>query len=409
LSGGSVCEQSGMPRFPFPGESVLEFSPELRRLLDQPAMTKVVLPSGHWAWLAVRHEDVRAVSTDRRFSRAEATRPGSPFVGALVVAPGAGLPLISNMDPPEHTRLRKLIAGAFSPRRVEDMRPRIEQIVAERLDAVVAAGPPADLVADLAVAVPITVISELLGVPGTEQARIGRCSDVVISVSGHTAEQVQAARDEMLGYLGELLAAKRVHPGDDLLSALIVARDGEDLLSELELLLLAGFLLVSGHETSRNQIGSMILILLEHPAELARLRARPDLLPAAVEELLRYAQGAAGGGFSVRIATADVEVGGVTVRAGEAVVPARPAANRDPAVFTDPDRLDIARMPNPHLTFGAGIHFCLGAQLARLELQIVLDAVLRRFPDLRLAVPTTELQWRQGLTQRGLAALPVRW
>jgi cytochrome P450 len=409
LSDGSASTQSGMPRFPFPGDSVLEFSAELRRLLDQPTMTQVLLPSGHSAWLAVRYDDVRAVSTDRRFSRAEATRPGSPFVGALAVAPGADLPLISNMDPPEHTRLRKLVAGAFSPRRVEEMRSRIEQIVAERLDAVAAAGPPADLVGQLAVAVPITVICDLLGVPRTEQARIGRCSDVVISVSGHTAEEVRAAREELLGYLAGLVAAKRAHPGEDLLSALIAARDDDDRLSELELLLLAGFLLVSGHETSRNQIGNMIVILLEHPGELARLRAQPDLLPAAVEELLRYAQGAAGGGFSVRIATGDVELGGVRVRAGEAVVPARQAANRDAAVFADPDRLDVGRVANPHLTFGVGVHFCLGAQLARLELQIVLGAVLRRFPDLRLAVPATELRWRQGLTQRGLAELPVVW
>ncbi len=403
------ADQPTLPMFPFPGDFSNDLPPGLRQRRDAGTMTKVQLASGHTAWLAVRYDDVRLVSTDRRFSRAEASRPDAPYTGPISMRPPSDLPVIVNLDPPDHTRIRKLVSGTFSPRRVEALRPRIEQIVAERLDAIEAAGRPADLVSQFAVPVPVTVICELLGAPQHGRDLIHRCADVLITVAGRTEEEVAQAQAELLGYLSELIADKRQHPGDDLLSGLIAARDNDDQLSEVELLVLAATLLIAGHETTANQIGSVVVTLLEHPDQLARLRAEPGLLPTAVEELLRFVPLGSEGGFGIRIATDDVEVGGVTVRAGEAVIPARYVANRDPAVFTDPDRLDVGRQERPHIAFGAGIHYCLGAQLARMELQISLTALLRRYPDLRLAVPASELVWRQGMAQRGLAELPVTW
>ena len=256
--------------------------------------------------------------------------------------------------------------------------------------------------------IPGAVICELLGLPASDRDRIRRLAEVMLAVSGRSPEEVNATRLEVLGYMTELVTDRRAHPGQDLLSTLISARDDDDKLSEFELIVLCGTLFIAGNQSTINQISNLVLTLLKHPAELAWLRDHPDLLPAAVEELLRFFP-RPDGGRQIRIATADVEVGGVTVRAGDAVLVSHTAANRDTAAFDDPDRLNLARPDNHHLTFGVGAHFCLGAHLARLELQIAIGALLRHFPGLRLAVPVTELQWSDAGTHWALAGLRVTW
>ena len=408
MTASSMSEPPALPGFPFPGGSGGEFPAELHRLLAEPKLTRVMLPSGHPAWLAAHLDHVRAVGADPRFSRAMAVRPGAPAIGPISQQLPGGLPIIFNLDPPEHTRIRKLVAGAFTQRKMEGYRPSIERIVAQQVQELAESGPPADLVRHFSAVIPGAVICELLGLQAADGERFRRAAEGMLTVSGRSPEEVSAIRDEMLGRMIELIADRRANPGQDLLSTLISALDDDDKLSELELIVLCGTLFIAGNQTTANQISNLVLTLLEHPAELARLRDHPELLPVAVEELLRFFP-KRDGGLQIRIATADVEIGGITVRAGDAVLISHTAANRDPAAFDEPDRLDISRPDNHHLTFGVGAHFCLGAQLARLELQIAIGALLHRFPGLRLAVPAAELPWTDILTTWALTELMVAW
>jgi len=408
VTASSMSESPALPSFPFPGASGGEFPAELYRLLAEPELTRVMLPSGHPAWLAAHLDHVRAVGADPRFSRALAVQPGAPAIGPISQQLPGSLPIIFNLDPPEHTRLRKLVAGAFTQRKMEGHRPTIERIVAKQIQELAETGPPADLVRHFSAVIPGAVICELLGLPAAAGERFRRVAEAMLTVSGRSSEEVSAIRDEMLGYMIKLIADRRAQPGPDLLSALISARDNDDKLSELELIVLCGSLFIAGNQTTANQISNLVLTLLEHPAELAWLRDHPELLPVAVEELLRFFP-KRDGGLQIRIATDDVEIGGVTVRAGDAVLISHTAANRDPATFDEPDRLDLGRPDNHHVTFGVGAHFCLGAQLARLELQIAIGALLRQFPGLRLAVPAAELAWNDTLTTWALAELMIAW
>jgi cytochrome P450 len=222
-------------------------------------------------------------------------------------------------------------------------------------------------------------------------------------------KEIESAFGDLAAYFGGLIAAKRAEPADDLMTALIAARDIEDKLSERELVTLSLGLLIAGHETTANQINMFLLTLLRHPEELVRLRTEPETIPRAVEELMRFVQLGEGGASLPRVTTEDVELGGVTIPAGSPVLPALSAANRDPAAFDQPDRLDLSRTDNPHLGFGAGVHHCLGAQLARMELQEALRGLLRRTPALRVAVPESELRFKSGMVVRSLEALPVTW
>ncbi len=404
----SAPDQAALPTFPFPGGAGGEFPAELRRLLAEPTLTKVMLPSGHQAWLAAHFEHVRAVGADPRFSRALAMRPGSPAIGPISQSLPVALPIIFNIDPPEHTRIRKLIAGAFTQRKIAGFRPRIEQIVAAQIRMLADCGPPADLVQNFSAVIPGAVICDLLGLPVADGERIRRLAEGMLAVSGRTPDEVADIRDEVLGYMIQLIADRRAHPGQDLLSAIIAARDEDDKLSELELIVLCGTLFIAGNQSTINTMSNLVLTLLEHPAELAWLRDHPDLLPVAVEELLRFFP-RPDGGRQIRIATTDVEVGGVTVREGDAVLVSHTAANRDPAAFDEPDRLDLGRPDNHHLAFGAGAHFCLGAHLARLELQTAIGALLRHFPGLRLAIPAEQLPWSDAGTHWALTELMVTW
>jgi nocardicin N-oxygenase len=391
--------------FPF-GEPIhLDIDPLLRRLRREEPISRVRLPHGGEGWLATRYEDVKLVLADPRFSRAATvSREDIPRTAPEVARPSSLL----SMDPPQHTRLRKLVAKAFTGRRVALLRPRARQIVQERLDEIERAGAPADLVQQLALPLPVTVICEMLGVPPADQHRFRDFSDTILSRTAHTLDEITSARAEVERYLAELAAQRRREPTDDLLGALVAARDEDDRLSEEELVSLGVALLIAGHETTANQIANFTYVLLSQRDLWEQLRRDRTLIPDAIEELLRWVQLGSGAAFA-RVATEDVVLSGVTVRAGESVLAHTQAANRDESVFTDPEELNLTRAINPHLTFGHGVHHCVGAQLARVELQEAFDGLLQRFPTLRLAVAPEQVPWKQGLLVRGPSALPVSW
>lgn len=311
-------------------------------------------------------------------------------------------------NPPDHTRLRKLVSAAFTQRRIEALTPRIQEITDRLLDDLAAAGAggePVDLVGRFGYPLPITVITELLGVPTAHQGDFRHWSSITVNGAVHPAETYIAAATEMVAYVRTLIAEKRAEPGDDLLSGLVTARDGSDRLSEDELTSMVFLLLVAGHETTVNLLCNGTYALLTHPDQLALLRAEPERLPAAVEELLRF-----DGPLQVPIPSvtaAPVEVAGVTIPAGEVVLPALLAANRDPDRYDDADRLDITRSSTQHLAFGHGLHHCLGAPLARLEGRIGIGSLLARFPGLRLADPGAEPARSPALLMNALVELPV--
>jgi cytochrome P450 len=391
--------------FPFAAPATLEPPPEYAWLRAEAPITRVNTPYGHVVWLVTRYADVRAVLADNRFGRTPLTAPDAPRINPLP-APGAS---ILSADLPEHSRLRRLVAGAFSVRRIEQLRPHVEQITARLLDELADSGPPADLVAGLTLPLPVTVICELLGVPYADRERFGVWARTLQSLTAHTAEEMVVARQELGSYLADLIETKRREPSDDLLGYLVGVRDEqEDMLTEAELITFGATLVLAGHETTANHLADAVVVLLRYPEQAVLLRERPELIPTAVEELLRYAP--TDNGSLLRIALQDVELGGKTIRAGEAVCAAEMSANRDETVFPDADQLDITRTDNPHLSFGHGIHRCLGAQLGRMEMQVALAALLDRFPGLRLAVPEEHLTWRRGgLLLRGPQALPVTW
>lgn len=391
--------------FPLPVPDPLEPAPAYAELRGTEPVAPVTLPTGHRAWLVTRYEHVRQVLADPRFSKAALTEPDAPRL--LPVAKGSKS--LFTMDPPEHTRLRKLVARAFTARHIERMRPHVQEITGRLLDTMAAGGAPADLIAHLAQPLPITVICELLGVPLADQDRFRVWSDVMLSISAHSPDAVMEARRGLNGYLGELIAAKAKEPADDLLTLLIEAREEDgDRLSEEELLAFGHTLLVAGYHATTGELVGALITLLRDPELWARLVADRTLVPGAVEELLRFSV-AGGGAGAMRIATEDVELGGAVIRKGDAVLPAITSANRDEEVFERPERVDLARQSNPHLTFGHGLHHCLGAQLGRMELQLALEGLLDRFPGLRLAVPTEELRWVSGMAFRRPAELPVAW
>ncbi|WP_328391454.1 cytochrome P450 [Nocardia sp. NBC_00416] len=392
-------------QYPF-GEPVrLDMDPLFAQLRREEPVSRVELPYGGQGWLVTRYDDVKLVLGDPRFSRSATV--GREDIPRATPAPTRPDGLLS-LDPPEHSRLRKLVAKAFTSRRVAQLRPRTRDIVDEKLTQMQRSGSPADLVQGLALPLPVTVICEMLGVPPRDQHRFRDFSDAILSTTAYTREQIEAARDSLEGYLAEQIAERRERPTDDLLGALVAARDEEDRLSERELVNLGVGILIAGHETTANQIANFTYVLLTQREYWEQLRGEPELIPGAVEELLRHVQLGAGGG-QPRVATEDVVLSGVTVRAGEAVFVHTQAANRDEAVFDDPEALDLTRQRNPHVAFGYGAHHCLGAQLARVELQVALEALLERFPALRLAAPLDEIPWKSGLLVRGPKELLVEW
>jgi cytochrome P450 len=388
------------PAPPPPGES----APEHRPLLGGRALVWAEMPDGSKAWLVGGYSEARKVVTDSRFSRARAVAAGAAVQGYESLAAAS----LNGMDPPEHTRLRKLVASAFTARRVEALRPQVALIVDGLIDKMLTGPQPADLVAAFALPLPVRVICEMLGVPESDMEQFHAWSDTVLGDWERDLDIIMTALAEMYEYFGRLVEMKRAQPANDLMTALIAARDASDRLSDEEVTKLGCSLLIGGHETTANQISLSLVALLCNPAELTRLVADPALIPGAVEELLRYVS--LGGGLAPgRMATEDVELGGVMIRAGEMAVPLYPTANRDPAEFSEPDRLDVGRTVVAHLSFGAGAHHCVGAQLARLELQEAFRGLLGRLPGLRVAVPLTELRYKPGMAVYSLSELPMSW
>jgi cytochrome P450 len=383
--------------------------PRYAEVRDAGPVHRVRLADGRRAWLVTRYDEALQALTDARLSK-DFRRLGeagpelvpSPQVPAFF----AGRSML-NADPPDHTRLRTLVSRAFTTRRVEALRGRIQQITDALLDGMAAREGVIDLIATFAFPLPITVIGELLGVPAEDWPMLRGWFTTLLATGPGVAGDPRAveASNGLLRYLLDLLAAKRAAPRDDLLSGLIEACDGEQRLDEQELVATTFLLIVAGHETTVNLIASGTVALLRHPDQLAALRADPSLVPSAVEELLRYDGPVQHATF--RYTTEPVEVGGATIPANQRVLVLLASANRDPSRFDDPDRLDVRRTDRRHLAFGHGIHFCLGAPLARLEGQIAFTSLLGRFPGLRLAVPPEELSWRRGLVLRGLVELPV--
>jgi cytochrome P450 len=382
-----------------PGQPV----PEIATVSGGRPVFRAELPDGRIVWLVSGYENVRQMIIDQRFSRALAVAPGRAQPGFEMSAAGS----INGMDPPEHTRLRKLVASAFTARRVEALRPRVASIVNELIDAMAGRPQPADLVAGFSLPLPAQVICEMLGVPAEDLGQFHAWSDIIIGDWQRDSDEIMTALAALYGYFGTLIEIKRARPADDLMSALIAARDEDDRLSEHELTVMCCTLLIGGHETTANQINLSLLLLFDHPGEVAKLRADPGLIPAAVEELLRCTR--LGGLPPARVTTEDVQLDGVTIPAGEQVMPLYSTANRDPSAFSDPDRLDVTRDAASHLAFGAGVHHCLGAQLARVELQEAFRGLIGRLPGLRLAVPVSELEFKPGMAIHSLRELPVSW
>ncbi|MFG2376889.1 cytochrome P450 [Streptomyces sp. NPDC048504] len=377
----------------------------LRR--DEP-LARVTMPYGGDAWLVTRHEDVKTVLADPRFSRAAAAGRDIPRTLPLPDQQNASL---VSLDPPEHSRLRRLVAKAFTARRVKELRPNVQGVVDGLVDRMVRSGAPADLVAGLAWPLPLTVISDVLGIPVDDHDRFRRWTEQSVALSAADPQVIKAADDALRAYLRAMIAERRAEPADDLLGALVAARDEGDRLSEEELVTFGVNVLIAGQETTAAEIGNFVYTLLSRRERWEQLAADPELVATAVEELLRLTplEASVGGLGFTRLATEDVEIGGRTVRAGEAVVAQNASANRDERVFDRPDELDFARESVPHLTFGHGPHHCLGAPLARLELQVVLDTLVRRLPGLRLAVPSDEVEWTPNRAVRSVRKLPIAW
>jgi cytochrome P450 len=373
-----------------PGQPV----PEIATISGGRPVFRAELPDGRIAWLVTGYDNVRLVLVDQRFSRALAVAPGQARPGFEMFAAGS----INGMDPPEHTRLRKLVASAFTARRVEALRPRVTGIVNQLIDAMLGRPRPADLVAGFSLPLPAQVICEMLGVPAADLGQFHAWSDTIMADWQRDPGEIMTALAGLYGYFGALIETKRARPADDLM---------DDRLSEHELTVMCCTLLIGGHETTANQINLSLLLLFDHPGQVATLRADPGLIPAAVEELLRCSR--LGGLPPARVTTDDVQIGGVTIPAGEQVMPLLGTANRDPSAFIDPDRFDVTRDAASHLAFGAGVHHCLGAQLARVELQEAFRGLIGRLPGLRLAVPASDLEFKPGMAIHSLRELPVLW
>ncbi|MFJ4965469.1 Cytochrome P450-SU2 [Streptomyces sp. ADI96-02] len=372
---------------------------------DSPGLRRATL-RGEPVWVVSRFADIRKALNDPRIS-ADSTRPGFPRAQALSSFEGAPQSF-PRMDDPEHARLRRMLTGDFTVRKVDQLRPRIEEMVDGILDEMISRGQPADLVQDYAYPVPSMMISMLLGVPYADHAFFQHHSNTLVSHSPSDEEKGVASR-ALFDYLLELVASKDREPTDDIISRLVRERVATDEISRETVATTALTLLFAGHETTANMIGLSTLALLQNPGQLARIRDTDDpaLTANAVEELLRYLTIVQD--LVLRVATEDVTVGGQLIRAGEGMLMNVPAGNRDGTFFDQPDVLDIDRNTRGHLAFGYGVHQCIGQALARAELQIALSALLRRLPRLRLAVPMEEVEFRTGGSTYGLSRLPVAW
>ncbi|MGH8933913.1 MAG: cytochrome P450 [Egibacteraceae bacterium] len=391
---------------PLPVVRPSAFDPPTRlgELREQQPISRMRFADGHVGWLVTSYTMARQLLADQRFSaqpegrRPVVARPGPDGPGGPPRLPG----MFVMMDPPEHTRFRRLLTGQFTVRRMNGLEPRISQVIEEHLDSMLRAGPPADLVRSFAQPIPSLVICELLGVPYADRDRFQRDSATLFSLK-MTAAEARAAVQSITDFLSELVTRKRMEPDQDLISGLVAT--GE--LTHEEIVGVSFLLLIAGHETTASMLALGTFALLSNPDQLAALRDDPSLITGAVEELLRYLTIIQFG--VARVALDDAELGGQLIKAGESVSVSLAAANRDPATFANPDTLDARRSASGHLAFGHGIHQCLGQQLARIEMRLGYAALLRRLPGLRLAVEPLEVPMRETAVTYGVYELPVTW
>jgi cytochrome P450 len=374
------------------------------RLRDAGPAHRITAPDGSPAWLVTRYDDVKQALADPRLSLDKRNALPGNYRG-LALPPALDANLL-NMDPPDHTRLRRLVAKAFTSRRVEELREPIQRVADDLLDAIATQG-HTDLIASYAAPLPINVICELIGVPEGDRGDFRGWTDALITPDPARPSQAAEAVGSMLRFLNRLIARKRDHPADDLLSGLIAVRDDGDRLTEDELTSLVFLVLFAGYENTVHLIGNATIALLDHPDQLRALREDPTRLATAIEELARY-DGPASLAIR-RFPLEDLTIGDVTIPAGETVLLSLASANRDAHRISDPDHLDLGRPGAGHLAFGHGIHHCVGAPLARLETMIALGTLLRRFPGLALGVPREDLRWRPTVRARGLITLPVTY
>ncbi|GAA0849831.1 cytochrome P450 [Streptosporangium amethystogenes subsp. fukuiense] len=398
-----------MLSYPIPGEAALEPPAEWARLRQGCPVARVTLPSGDEASLVTRYEDVKLVLSDPRF-----TRPTHADGAARISATESG-GLFDNemsMSIPqtggEHRRWRRMLGKWFTAKRMAALRPGMEAMAERLIDDMLERGHPADLKAGLGFPLPVWVICDLLGVPDSDRDRFAYWSDTLLNLTRYTQEEIDEAQADFLKYMTAHVIAKRAEPGEDLLSELITGTDADGgRLSEATLVATGQGLLVAGHETTANMIGKMVAMLLADRRRWDRLLADRSLVRSAVEEALRFD---ANPGFGMpRYLGEEIEVAGTLLPRGTTVVCNMAAANRDESAFDGADEMDLGRTPNPHLAFGAGVHSCLGQALARTELQVVLEVLLRRLPSLELAVPVEDLRKVEGLVVGGLREVPVRW
>jgi cytochrome P450 len=393
--------------FPMPRACPYDPPPELARLQRQAPVSQVRIWNGSTPWLLTRYNDVRAALADPRVS-ADPRRPGYPHTSSGAAAQQQRTRMFIEMDDPEHAAQRRLVAGDFTLKRMRALRPRIQQLTDELLDALLEGPNPTDLVAAFALPLPLLVICELLGVPYGDRDFLKEASTAMVSHSS-TPDQVLAATEDMLAYLGDLTREKCQSPTDDLLSRLAVEQLRPGLLDAEQIASLGQLLLVAGHETTANMIALGTLALLERPGQFARIgnSDTPQAAAGAVEELLRY--------FSVLhsgrrlVALPDLEIGGQCISSGQGIIAALDIANRDQTVFPDADTLDLDRDARRHLASGHGVHQCLGQSLTRIELQIAYHALARRIPTLTLAADAQDLQFREEAITLGVCELPVSW
>ena len=391
------------PNDPFP------LFADVRRL---GAVHPVTLVDGHDAWLVAAYDEARAALGDARLSK---DMHAAMATDSAVVAEGLPGPAFARhmlaVDPPDHTRLRRLVSAAFTPRTIEALRPRVRAVVDELLEALPLRETDGhtDLIAGFAFPLPFTVICELLGVPGPDRRALGEGLQALLvpTTSPEEYARAKAASDRVVGMLADLVETKRRAPGDDLVSRLIAARDGDERLSDQELMSTIFQLIVAGHDTTTSLIGNAVVALLRHPEELNKLRADRSRIDDVIDECLRFDAPVPHSTF--RYAVEPVDIGGVTIPSGAQVIICLAGANRDPARYSSPDAFNIDRTEGRHLAFGHGIHHCLGAPLARMEGCLAISSLFDRFPQIRLAVTDGELQWGHGdgLVLRGLSRLPV--
>ena len=392
-----------LPVLPFGRSDLVHIAPQFRALQADSPVTLVRTPAGDPAWLILGHDNVRTLLADARLGRSHADPERAAVLSnAAILGRPYGNPATERAD---HARWRSVMGRGFTSRRMEALRPRVRRLVDGLLDGLAERTPPVDLHETLCFPLPVLVICELLGIPFEDREAFRVWSDQSVDLTDRDRAFEALAR--LTGYMGELVARKRAQPTDDVVSELIRAADDDGLMTEDEMVGSAAGLLFAGHETTVTRLDFGILLLLVHPDQGELLRRDPALTDGAVEEILRVSTTTIG--IVPRYALEDVEYGGVTIRAGDMVLLGNDAANRDAHAFADPDRFDIRRERNPHLTFGHGARFCVGAPLARIELQSVFPALLRRFPALRLAVPVEHVREKSHLVTGGLEELPVTW